>query len=150
MILVNELPIQERNLISTYFNEIDVDFLNKIETSSTVLFKGMILNVYNKKFKCQNFTVSYSSLACNLNFGFIINFYKIDNYFYALIQKLKKYKNFTDNSTLEERLNDFFMICELDTEFEIILLDQIINKCVLIENKNEYFISVYNELNEHD
>ena len=42
------------------------------------------------------------------------------------------------------------MICELDTEFEIILLDQIINKCVLIENKNEYFISVCNELNEHD
>jgi hypothetical protein len=70
--------------------------------------------------------------------------------FYAAIQKLKKSKSFTENVSLEERLNEFFLICELENDFELISFNQIINKCVLIENKNEYSVSVCNELNEHD
>ena len=82
--------------------------LQNDETSLSVLFKGMLLNVYISKYKCQNFTVCYSTITFSLNFGFIVNFYKINNYFYAMIQKLKKSKNITDSLSLEECLNDFF------------------------------------------
>ena len=144
-ITVDELPFHERNLLSIFNN----DDLN-IETFTSVWFKGMQLNIFNSKYKCQNFSVSYSSVNHNLKFGFIVHLYKINNFFYAAIQKLKKSKSFTENISLEERLNEFFLICELENDFELISFNQIINKCVLIENKNEYFVSVCNELNEHD
>ena len=146
LITVNELPIHEKSLFSVLFS--GNNFVS-IEMCSSILYKGIQINTHNNKYKCQNFTVSYWKASKNLNSGFIVKLYKINNYFYAVIQKLKKSKSFIDNSTLEERLNDFFLICELENDFKIILLE-IIKKCVLIVNNNEYFFSVCNELNEHD
>ena len=68
----------------------------------------------------------------------------------AIVQKLKKTKSFSTNNSIDDRLNDYFLICELTGELEIVLLDKILNKCVLIVRKDEYFLSVCDNLNEHD
>ena len=80
-ITVDELPFHERNLLSIFNN----DDLN-IETFTSVWFKSMQLNIFNSKNKCQNFSVSYSSVNHNLKFGFIVHLYKINNYLQCLVQ----------------------------------------------------------------
>ena len=51
---------------------------------------------------------------------------------------------------MDIELDKFYCICSLSEEFEIIHLNDLINKCVLIWNEEEYFLSVCNNLNEHD
>ena len=51
---------------------------------------------------------------------------------------------------IEAGLNEFFLIGALSNSISIINIDAIINKCVLIENGKEYFVSLCNELNVHD
>ena len=114
-----------------------------------MIFNNVRLTVNNNKYKCQNFAVTYSNSQKNLNFGLIVNYYKLNDVF-AIAQKLRKSKCFTSNDSIEDRLNDYFLICELIEEYEIIFFNAIHKKCVIISKDNEYFISVCNDINEHD
>ncbi len=102
----------------------------------------------NKK-RNQNYTIAYlkSSKLC---FGIIRKFYQIEQNLFCVIQKLEKLKNLVDNESFESEINKFYCICELTEALELIKFDALIDKCVLIINKDEYFVSLCNQINEHD
>ena len=108
------------------------------------------MNENNLEKKTQNFAIAYNNKQNQLTFGLIKNIYNIKNSIYIISQKLVKSKYFSSNHVIEYYLNKYFMICSLSDNLEIIKLENILNKCVLIVNANEYFISICNELNEHD
>ncbi len=99
-------------------------------------------------FKTKNFTIAYESNKI-LRFGLIISFFKIDQTYYCLVQKLQKSKNFTDDILIEQELSNLYCICSLLNEFELIKFENIIDKCILIINNNDYFVRICNRT-EHD
>ena len=99
---------------------------------------------------CQNYSISYISTASKLNFGLIVDFFKYNNKLYAIVQKLTKKKTFSSEEEIEKRLSLFFLIGILIDDYDIVSLENILKKCVLIENNDEFFISICNDINEHD
>ena len=69
--------------------------------------------------------------------------------FHLICQDFLKCKSFTEYEIIEKELNKFFVICKLSEHFEIISFNDIIYKCVLVKNNDEYFLSTCNELSEH-
>jgi hypothetical protein len=52
---------------------------------------------------------------------------------------------------LEQELAEFFSICALTNEYEIVVFEEILNKCVLAFNKNDdFFLSICNALGVDD
>ena len=66
------------------------------------------------------------------------------------MQKLIKKKTFSSEEEIEKRLSLFFLIGILIDDYDIVSLENILKKCVLIENNDEFFISICNDINEHD
>jgi hypothetical protein len=66
------------------------------------------------------------------------------------VQKLIKKKTFSSEEEIEKRLSLFFLIGILIDDYDIVSLENILKKCVLIENNDEFFISICNDINEHD
>ena len=54
-----------------------------------------------------------------------------------------------DDDKFVSSLNRFFSVLKLTDEFEIISMDLIVNKCVLIENNDLFFTSTSLNLNHH-
>jgi len=80
----------------------------------------------------------------------IVDFFKYNNKLYAIVQKLTKKKTFSSEEEIEKRLSLFFLIGILIDDYDIVSLENILKKCVLIENNDEFFISICNDINEHD
>ena len=102
----------------------------------------MRLTVRNNSHLCQNFSISYISTASKLNFGLIVDFFKYNNKLYAIVQKLTKKKTFSSEEEIEKRLSLFFLIGILIDDYDIVSLENILKKCVIIENNDEFFISI--------
>ena len=66
------------------------------------------------------------------------------------MHKLTKKKTFSSEEEIEKRLSLFFLIGILIDDYDIVSLENILKKCVLIENNDEFFISICNDINEHD
>ncbi len=66
------------------------------------------------------------------------------------MQKLTKKKTFSSEEEIEKRLSLFFLIGILIDDYDIVSLENILIICVLIENNDEFFISICNDINEHD
>jgi hypothetical protein len=104
----------------------------------------------DKPKKFQNYAVVYCNRHSRLAFGFIKSFFKILDKIYCIIQKLTRQKTFTSDINFESKINEFYSICTLENDLEIIEIKKIKNKCVLLINKNEFFLSVCNQIDEHD
>ena len=88
-------------------------------------------------------------------FGFIKRFYLIsEDSFFLLVQKLRDslsnplvttedrvMHHQKDDDKFVSSLNQFFSVLKLTDEFEIISMNLIINKCVLIEKNDLFFTS---------
>ena len=66
------------------------------------------------------------------------------------MQKLTKKKTFSSEEEIEKRLSLFFLIGILIDDYDIVSLENILKTCVIIENNDEFFISICNDINEHD
>ena len=85
-----------------------------------------------------------------LTFGLIKAIYKINSQFYLLIQNFHKIKPFTTNLELEEKLSEFFIISSLSSEYSLINILNVLNKCIHLKNNDEYFISICHSEEDHD
>jgi hypothetical protein len=103
----------------------------------------------NKSLKNQNFTIRYLKDS-KYKYGIIHRYYQINDQIYTFVQNFKQSKHFVTDSLIENELNNYFLICKLTSDYEIIDSKNIDNKCVILKNEDEYFISVCNLLNEHD
>ncbi len=103
------------------------------------------------KYKYQNYTVAYQSEK-KRKVGIIQNFLKIKNSIYCIISKLEKYKNFIElneeTQFVIESLDRFFIICKRSVDFDFIKIEDIFSKCVLLEQNEDYFVSIFNENDE--
>jgi len=65
------------------------------------------------------------------------------------LQQLKLFCTHLVKITLK-KLSLFFLIGILIDDYDIVSLENILKKCVIIENNDEFFISICNDINEHD
>jgi hypothetical protein len=84
--------------------------------------------------------------------GIIQNFFKIQNSIYCVISKLEKYKNIIElkenTKSVIDNLERFFIICKRSVNFDLIKIEDIVSKCVLLQHNEEYFVSIFNETDE--
>lgn len=52
-------------------------------------------------------------------------------------------KNKKFNKNFFEKLNNLFLIAKSTEDFELVKSNDIISKCILIENKNLFFVSPF-------
>ena len=81
--------------------------------------------------------------------GLIRKFLQIDNSIFCIIQRLEKSKNLIENTIenfpVNTCLDRFFLICKLLHTYDIIKLNAIVAKCVLLINEDDYFIRIFND-----
>ena len=96
----------------------------------------------NTKKLTQNYAVVFKENN-NTEFGFLKRIFIINEVFYGTVQKLDKKRNFLENENMEKKLNEFYFIAFLSNNFLIIKLENILNKCSLINNihNDEIFIN---------
>jgi hypothetical protein len=103
------------------------------------------------KYKYQNYTVAYQSEQ-KRKVGIIQNFFKIKNSIYCIISKLEKYKNIIElneeTQFVIDNLDRFFLICKRSENFDLIKIENIVSKCVLLQHNEDYFVSIFNENDE--
>ena len=99
-------------------------------------------------YKCQDYTICYEDNG-RRKVGIIQNFLKISAKYYCSLEVLEKsaelIDNATENANLIAILDRFFLICHKSKKYELIPIENIREKCVLIDNDSECFISVYFE-----
>ncbi len=100
------------------------------------------------KRKSQNYAIYYEDKNLAQRFGIIRNFYKIESNIYCSIQKLEKSKTFVNNQNLGNIVAEFFAICSLRNEYEMIKFEKILKKCVILNKDNFIFLSICNDLSE--
>ena len=144
---LDNLDLIEKNLIKSIasLNTVNIPYgtraiINKIKFST-----------YSEdvQFKNQDYTVRYLKDK-QIKYGLIRRFYQISNTIYAIVQCFSKKKNFVNDSIMEHELNKYFLICQLNDELEIINVNNIEKKCIILKHEEEFFISIANLLNEHD
>lgn len=104
--------------------------------------------------KVQNYFV-YLKIQKQEHYGKIIRFYDLDGSHYALIEKYVPTRDLLDDFDYEledfkVKFNNFFAVCRPSNELVAVKLQQIITKCVSIENEDEVFLSPAVSLIEHD
>jgi hypothetical protein len=103
------------------------------------------------KYKYQNYTVAYQSEQ-KRKVGIIQNFFKIKNSIYCIISKLEKYKNLIElneeTQFVIENLDRFFLIFKRSVNFDFKKIEDIVSKCVLLKQNEDYFVSIFNENDE--
>ena len=70
---------------------------------------------------------------------------KIDAQHYCILESAELVDNGAVNENLIGILDRFFLICQRSKHYDLIPVEHIREKCVLIENDSECFISVYFE-----
>ena len=99
---------------------------------------------FDSKNRSNNYTIEYS----NQKYGYIRLFVKIRNKTYIIIEQLKAKKdikfeninNFDVRKALQ-KYNKFFKIVISQKNLELILLEEIVNKCIIIKiNSSFYFL----------
>jgi hypothetical protein len=94
-----------------------------------------------------NHALCYEDNLRNIKFAFIKRFVKIGNETYSIIRKVQKKRAISSQRIQDLELNEiidkFFLIGNLSSEFEIIKINQIVNKsCILVNDDcNEIFFS---------
>ena len=97
-------------------------------------------------YKCQDYTICYDEKTKRQP-AIIQNFIQIANKYFCVVRDLEKSSNLVEsvpeNAVLIEMLDKFFLICKKTDNYKILPVEKITEKCVLVENNNEFFISVY-------
>jgi hypothetical protein len=84
-------------------------------------------------------------------FGLIRKIYKNNENIFFLIQQIIKSKNFSQVSLeIEEKLDEFFIISSLSQTFSLINIHDVHEKCILLNNNEEYFISIIHCEKDHN
>ena len=101
----------------------------------------------------QNYAIKYN-FENSFKFGIINAFIQYDEKIYILIQKLHRscnfLENFANNNHRALKFNNFYFIGVLESDFHIITKDNILDKCILIENSNdEFFLSTLVDHNDN-
>jgi hypothetical protein len=100
--------------------------------------------------KTQNYTICFSENNLRV-FGLIRKIYKINENIFFLIQHFLKSKNFSQVSVeIEEKLNEFFIISCLSQTYSLINIQDVHEKCILLNNNDEYFISIIHCEKDHN
>ena len=98
------------------------------------------------EYKYQNYTVAYKSGSIR-KICILRKFIKINNSIFCIIQNLEKNKNFIEgteeNISVISLLDRFFLICKLIDGLSIIRIEQILSKCVLLVNNEDFFVSIF-------
>lgn len=97
----------------------------------------------------QNFAIAYKRNNV-VEFGTIECFYKFNNSYFCIVQKYIHKRPFSANNDIQTLLRSWFDICERSDEKEILEMNDILNKATYLENKEEIFFALCNELIEHD
>ena len=69
---------------------------------------------------------------------------------FFLIQNFEKKRNFSSDSFIEAKLNEFYLICSLSNIYSLVGITDIEEKCVFLNNNSEYFISLLHDEEDHD
>ena len=105
---------------------------------------GSIVNIQKQR-RFQNYAIAYkTNNSTNIFFGLIKTYFKISDRIFCIVQKLCKDKSISKDENFESKIDDFFAICSLRNELDMINIENILNKCVLLKNNEEYFISICN------
>jgi hypothetical protein len=66
------------------------------------------------------------------------------------VENFIKSSSFTQDLKLERSLNELFKISILTNAFSLIKVEEIVKKCIFLQNINEYFISICHDEEDHD
>jgi len=125
----------------------EILIFNIINIINYLIFKKgyTIFNEKFSKYKHQNYTVAFNHNN-QQEIGLIKKFFSIDNSVYCLLQLFRKKRNFIEeipeNESIIQTLDRFFLICNLTNNLLLIKIENIIGKCVSLENGEEYFVSI--------
>ncbi|CAM4805911.1 unnamed protein product [Rotaria magnacalcarata] len=111
--------------------------------------------LYDKRFSCNSYLVSYNDQHHQIQYGNIILFYSLENQYYSLIQQFRRTNiRISDELNIPEKfkniLDSFYPICSLNDEFIIIQAGNIRSKCISVPFKQYECISERRINYEHD
>jgi hypothetical protein len=107
-------------------------------------------------FKQQNnHCIQYKDNNGNMCFGLIVNFLKIENNFFCLIEKFKNLQH--ENNLLKhlssvclKYIDEFFTRAAATDQLDLIEWGYILNKSIIIKIENYFVFTPCSYLNEHD
>jgi hypothetical protein len=70
-------------------------------------------------------------------FGLIKKISQLGNNFLCLVENFKKSSSFSQDIELERSLNEFFKNSTLTNNFSLIKVEEIVKKCIFLQNNNE-------------
>lgn len=154
---IKELSIEIKQII---YDKFGFNSQNIITGSRFSGPNNMLL--HSKKYQLKKSSDSYTIAYIENNtiqFGEIIEFYQIQNEFYALVNIFKKkrsnlplslsfFYNIFKNKGLFERF--YTSICTEDVTLDIILCKNISNKCIVVQNPAGKYITRVMYQYEHD
>lgn len=93
--------------------------------------------IYNKRFSCVSYLVSYIDDCQRIEYAKIIVFYSYENMFYSLIQQYErvniKLSDFLDiPDELEQLVDRLYPVCVLSDNFIGIPVKKIVTKCISV------------------
>jgi hypothetical protein len=102
----------------------------------------------------QNYAICYHQQD-KIEFGLIKKFFQVeidDRSIFCVVQKLSKKTEFSEDVEIENYLDKFFLIANIEESYSFIHINQILNKCTILKNAglNEIFVSRCSELKEHN
>ncbi|CAF2960626.1 unnamed protein product [Rotaria sp. Silwood2] len=134
--------IQDDNGIILYLR-----FKNTFVTYHSIL--------YDLRFNCSSYIVSYKDADCSIQYGGIVIFFKYKENYYGYVQKYASTeKNINDYVSvpieLKEKLNEIFPIRRKTQSYAIVPVNSIHHKCIQVEHQDHMFLSEIRLDYEHD
>ena len=102
----------------------------------------------------QNYAICYHQQG-KIEFGLIKKFWQVESNncsIFCVVQKLSKKNKLSEDDEIENYLDNFFLIANLEENYSFIHINKILNKCTILKNAelNEIFVSRCSELKEHN
>ena len=96
--------------------------------------------------------IEYSIQNHNHKLGRVENFFEINNNIFCLVREFEKSSFIIDkeNNENNKMLDSFFIMVKLSTSFNIVPIENIQRKCILINCDGNSFLTYCVDLNEHD
>lgn len=111
--------------------------------------------LYDNRFSSISYLISYRNQNHQIQYGKIILFYVYENEYYVLIQQyctanIKISDGLMIPDEFKSTLDLFYTICRLSSDFAVIQVGDIVNKCVLVPFLEYICISERRLSYEHD
>lgn len=161
--LINEVPL-EIPLFDPYRNSF-VDKLKSLMNNDMKLIKLFLRFkdtfstyhsfLYDKRFNCASYVISFHDDNGKVEYGHAIIFYSLENLFYVFIQKYKLAQlKLSDRLDIPDEfkttIDSFYPLCYLSDELVVIKTADMIGKCVSIPFEQYQCITDRRVSFEHD